>query len=100
MATKDIKFLPLFSLAILNDVLDFIGLFSQPYESILDLIVAVSVSIFLRKVDIPAFAIIILDLIPGLDLMPIWFLFILYRYLEYKEKEKILSEKVVKVPVE
>ena len=101
MSNEDIKFLPLFSLAILNDAVDVLGLLSQPYETILDLAVAILISLLLRKVDIWAFAIIILDLIPGLDLMPIWFLYILYRYLEYREKKVIeRKEKVVRVPVE
>ena len=101
MNERDTKFLPLFSLAILNDVIDVLGLLSQPYETFLDLAVAVLTSLLLRKIDVVAFVITIIDLIPGLDVMPIWFLYILYRYLEYHEKSATSKEnRVVRVPVE
>ncbi len=102
MRTEDYYFLLAFVLATLNDIVDLLGLLIQPYETIFDMILAVIISLLIRRIDIWSFLITIIDAIPSIDLMPIWFLYVLYRYIEFKERRKKIEERerVVKVPVE
>ena len=79
------------TLAVLNDVVDFLGVISNPLvESALDVLLALGLVILLGFSPLP-FLITIADALPGIDLSPMWTAYVLYRY---------LSERRVKVPVE
>ncbi len=101
---SELRFLPLFALAALNDAVDVLGLVAQPYETIFDVILATAISLAVG-LDVVSFLIAVADLIPGLDAMPIWTLYVLYKFLEYKERAAEAEKggvrpRRVRVPVE
>ena len=100
MRMTEHKYLLAFTLAALNDCLDLLGALTQPFESIFDIFLAIVISVLLRRVDIWSFAITVLDAIPGMDFMPIWTLYVAYRYLEAKERILKFNHSKVPVPVE
>ena len=79
------------TLAVLHDVVDILGVISNPLvESVLDILIAFGLVVLLGFSPIP-FLITIADALPGIDLSPMWTAYVLYRY---------LSECRVRVPVE
>ena len=81
MNDQDLKFLILFILAIANDAIDILGLFNPIAEVFLDLSVVVMINLLLGF-NVWSFIITFIDIIPGIDLAPIWTLYILKLYLQ------------------
>ena len=71
----------MFVLALLNDGLDLLGMLSPVIELVLDIIIVIAIFLLRRKVDLWILIIALLDLIPGIDIAPIWTLYVLYLYL-------------------
>ena len=72
---------PMFVLALLNDGLDLLGMLSPVIELVLDIIIVIAIFLLRRKVDLWILIIALLDLIPKIDIAPIWTLYVLYLYL-------------------
>lgn len=91
MREEEYKFLLLFILAIINDAVDLLGLFNPFIEVLLDLLIASMINILLGF-NIWAILITFIDIIPGIDLAPIWTLYMLKLYLSRsKTKYRRLS---------
>ena len=72
---------PMFVLALLNDGLDLLGMRSPIIELVLDIIIVIAIFLLRRKIDPWVLIIALFDLIPGIDIAPIWTLYMLYLYL-------------------
>jgi len=71
----------MFILALLNDGLDLLGMRSPIIELVLDIIIVIAIFLLRRKIDPWILIIALFDLIPGIDIAPIWTLYMLYLYL-------------------
>jgi len=92
-------YLLLFTLVIINDALDFLGILTPQFELILDILTAVGIILLFGSFNPWLFLIALADVIPGIDLAPFWTLYALYSY--FKGKGKVSKEeKMVKVKVE
>ena len=89
MRNNNLKFTILFALAIINDAIDILGLFSPIFEVFLDLGVAIMINALLGF-NIWSFIITFLDIIPGIDLAPIWTLYILKLYIQEGSEKKYI----------
>ena len=87
----------MFVLALLNDGLDLLGMRSPIIELVLDIIIVIAIFLLRRKIDPWILIIALFDLIPGIDIAPIWTLYMLYLYLTEMSRS---APRRVKVKVE
>jgi len=66
-------------LAALNDVLDLVGLGAPVPELLIDALLAVSILVSLRDASLTALLSALLDLVTGLDVLPIWLAYVAKR---------------------
>jgi len=75
----------LFLLAALNDAIDILEILNPFLELLLDLFTAALITFLLGELDPIVFLVTVLDVVPFVDLAPIWSGYIYYRY--YKETQ-------------
>jgi len=77
-ARKNWRLIAALLLAVLDDVLDLIDV-AQPAESVADIVLALLIIWLLReKITLRNAAILLLDALPFVDMVPFWTLYVLY----------------------
>jgi len=89
------KYLILFSLALINDVVDLLGLLNPLFEVVFDVVIIALIHFLLRTLNPLIILVTLLDVIPGVDIAPFWTLYVFYLYLS-----KVGEKRRVKVKVE
>ncbi len=85
------RYLVLFVLAFLNDALDMLRVIGPLAETLLDLVLAVAISL-VAGLNPWLFIVALIDVLPWIDIAPFWTLYVLYLYLKALRR--------VRVPVE